>query len=121
MSELTIEEMLAWYASADPGRMSHAGVLADEVTRLRARVAELEAENIRLAKALAAAVEVFDLVGSTARGAALMRELGLDPDAGALLEAHDLEARWQAWRDGLQAVAPTEGATVTAASPEGRA
>lgn len=52
---------------------------------------------------LAAAVEVYDLVGSTAQGAALMRELGLEPDAGALLEEHHLAERWHAWRASVQA------------------
>lgn len=46
---------------------------------------------------LAAAVELYDLVGATTEGAALLRELGLEPDAGALPEEHDLEARFNTW------------------------
>lgn len=46
---------------------------------------------------LAAAVELYDMVGATAIGATVMRGLGLEPDAGALLEGHQLEARWQEW------------------------
>lgn len=46
---------------------------------------------------LAAAVELYDLVGSTPEGVMILRTLGLEPDAGALLEEHELEARWQAW------------------------
>ena len=47
---------------------------------------------------LAAAVEVYDLIGATPVGATLMRELGLGPDAGGLLSERDLIARWEAWR-----------------------
>ena len=46
---------------------------------------------------LAAAVELYDLVGSTPEGVMILRALGLEPDAGALLEEHQLEARWQEW------------------------
>ncbi|CAN7167937.1 hypothetical protein LJR118_000275 [Acidovorax sp. LjRoot118] len=46
---------------------------------------------------LAAAVELHDLVGATSEGQAVMKEMGLEPDAGALLEDHDLTARWSAW------------------------
>lgn len=46
---------------------------------------------------LAAAVELYDLVGATPEGAHVMRQLGLEPDAGALPEQHDLEARWAEW------------------------
>lgn len=46
---------------------------------------------------LAAAVELHDLVGATEEGQRIMREMGLEPDAGALLEDHDLCERWSAW------------------------
>lgn len=46
---------------------------------------------------LAAAVELYDLVGASVEGARVMRSMDLDPDAGALLEAHDLEARFDEW------------------------
>lgn len=46
---------------------------------------------------LAAAVELYDLVGATPEGAHVMRALGLEPDAGALPEQHDLEARFSEW------------------------
>lgn len=46
---------------------------------------------------LAAAVELYDLVGATPEGAHVMRSLELEPDAGALPEQHDLEARWLEW------------------------
>ncbi len=46
---------------------------------------------------LAAAVELYDLVGAAPEGAHVMRGLGLEPDAGALLEDHDLVARWEEW------------------------
>lgn len=46
---------------------------------------------------LAAAVELYDMVGATPEGAHVMRSLELEPDAGALLEQHDLEARWLEW------------------------
>ena len=46
---------------------------------------------------LAAAVELYDLVGASVDGARVMRSMGLDPDAGALLEAHDLETRFDEW------------------------
>jgi hypothetical protein len=49
---------------------------------------------------LAAAVELYDLVGATEVGALVMRSMDLDPDAGALLEAHDLEARFEEWAAG---------------------
>lgn len=47
---------------------------------------------------LAAAVELYDLVGSTEVGQRIMREMGLEPDAGALLEDHDLAERWLRWK-----------------------
>ena len=47
---------------------------------------------------LAAAVEVYDLVGATPVGVKVLRGLGLELDAGALLEEHDLVQRWEAWR-----------------------
>ena len=47
---------------------------------------------------LAAAVELHDLVGATAEGQAVMKAMGLEPDAGALLEDHDLVERWSAWK-----------------------
>lgn len=46
---------------------------------------------------LAAAVEVYDLIGSLPEGVAVLRGVGLEPDAGALLEEHDLAERWRAW------------------------
>lgn len=46
---------------------------------------------------LAAAVELYDLVGASVPGARVMRAMELDPDAGALLEDHELVARWQEW------------------------
>ena len=46
---------------------------------------------------LAAAVELYDLVGASVPGARVMRTMELDPDVGALLEEHDLEARWEEW------------------------
>lgn len=46
---------------------------------------------------LAAAVELYDLVGVTPEGVKILREMGLEPDAGSLLEEHQLEARWQEW------------------------
>lgn len=46
---------------------------------------------------LAAAVELYDLVGATPEGRRVMAELGLEPDGGALLEEHDLDARWASW------------------------
>ena len=44
---------------------------------------------------LGAAAEVYDLVGATPEGCVLMRELGLDPDAGcqALPTHEELSAR----------------------------
>ena len=45
----------------------------------------------------AAAVELYDLVGASVPGTRVMRTMELDPDAGALLEEHDLEARWEEW------------------------
>lgn len=49
---------------------------------------------------LAAAVELYDLVGAAPEGAHVMRALGLEPDAGALLEQHDLEQRFSEWAAG---------------------
>lgn len=49
---------------------------------------------------LAAAVELYDLVGASVEGAQVMRAMELDPDAGALLEGHDLEARFNEWAAG---------------------
>ena len=49
---------------------------------------------------LAAAVELYDLIGATAEGAAFLREMGLEPDAGALREEHELEARFSEWAAG---------------------
>ena len=46
---------------------------------------------------LAAAVELYDLVGSSESGARVMRAMELDPDAGALLEPDDLAERWAQW------------------------
>src|SRR3989344_2457353 len=46
---------------------------------------------------LAAAVELYDLVGATPEGVMILRSMGLEPDAGALLEEHELEARWNEW------------------------
>ena len=46
---------------------------------------------------LAAAVELYDLVGASVPGARVMRAMELDPDAGALLEELDLEARFNEW------------------------
>ena len=46
---------------------------------------------------LAAAVELYDLVGATVPGARVMRAMDLDPDAGALLEPDDLAERWAQW------------------------
>lgn len=36
-------------------------------------------------------------VGAAPEGAHVMRGLSLEPDAGALLEDHDLVARWEEW------------------------
>lgn len=49
---------------------------------------------------LAAAVELYDLVGAAPEGAHVMRSLGLEPDAGALPEQHDLEERFNEWAAG---------------------
>lgn len=46
---------------------------------------------------LAAAVELYDLVGATTEGVMILRTMGLEPDAGALLEQHDLAERWVQW------------------------
>ena len=46
---------------------------------------------------LAAAVELYDLVGASVPGARVMRSMDLDPDAGALLEPDDLTERWVEW------------------------
>ena len=46
---------------------------------------------------LAAAVELYDLVGASVPGARVMRAMELDPDAGALLEPDDLTERWVEW------------------------
>lgn len=46
---------------------------------------------------LAAAVELYDLVGASVPGARVMLLMDLDPDAGALLEGNDLETRWEEW------------------------
>lgn len=48
---------------------------------------------------LAAAVELYDLVGASVPGARVMRSMDLDPDAGALLESHQLEARYAEWAE----------------------
>jgi len=58
---------------------------------------------------LAAAVELYDLVGASVPGARVMRAMDLDPDAGALLEDHDLEARFTAWAEG-RLIKPADGA-----------
>lgn len=47
---------------------------------------------------LCAAAEVFDLVGATPEGCVLMRELGLDPEAGAMPTHDALAARYAAHR-----------------------
>lgn len=36
-------------------------------------------------------------MGASPAGVHVMRELGLEPDAGALPEERDLESRWQEW------------------------
>lgn len=46
---------------------------------------------------LAAAVELYDLVGAAPEGVKVMQALGFAPHAGALPEQHDLEARWLEW------------------------
>lgn len=46
---------------------------------------------------LAAAMELYDLVGATGEGGRLLREIGLEPDAGALQGFDDLTARWVEW------------------------
>lgn len=46
---------------------------------------------------LAAAVELYDLVGASPAGSLVMKAMNLDPDAGALLEGHDLEALFSEW------------------------
>lgn len=43
---------------------------------------------------LSAAAEVYDLVGASPEGAALLVECGLNPDAGALPTAQSLSARF---------------------------
>ena len=51
---------------------------------------------------LAAAAEVFDLIGATPEGCVLLAELGLNPDAGALPSHELLAARYaehRAWVD----------------------
>ena len=58
---------------------------------------------------LAAAVELYDLVGASVPGARVMRAMELDPDAGALLEDHDLEARYTAWAEN-RLIKPVDGA-----------
>lgn len=58
---------------------------------------------------LAAAVELYDLVGASVPGARVMRSMDLDPDAGALLEDHDLEARYTAWAEN-RLIKPVDGA-----------
>lgn len=58
---------------------------------------------------LAAAVELYDLVGASAPGARLMLSMDLDPDAGALLEGHDLESRFAAWAQG-RLIKPSDSA-----------
>lgn len=58
---------------------------------------------------LAAAVELYDLVGASVPGARVMRSMDLDPDAGALLEDHDLEARYTAWAEN-RIIKPVDGA-----------
>lgn len=42
---------------------------------------------------LAAAAEVYDLVGATPEGCVLMAELGLDPEAGAMPTHEQLQKR----------------------------
>lgn len=46
---------------------------------------------------LAAACEVYDLVAASPEGAQLMRELGLEPLAGAPLDERELTTRWREW------------------------
>lgn len=58
---------------------------------------------------LAAAVELHDLVGAMPEGAHVMRSLELDPDAGALLEQHDLEQAWSDWCAKRRAPSPSAG------------
>lgn len=59
---------------------------------------------------LAAAAEVYDLIGATPEGCVLLGELGLNPEAGAL-PAHDLLAsRYAEHRARLDAAAVQEGA-----------
>jgi|GEM_PF-3258116 len=43
---------------------------------------------------LSAAAEVYDLLGATAEGAALLVEVGLNPEAGALPTVQSLSARF---------------------------
>lgn len=47
---------------------------------------------------LAAAVELYDLIGAVPEAAPVMRDMGMEPDAGALLETYDLVERWSAWK-----------------------
>jgi hypothetical protein len=59
---------------------------------------------------LAAAAEVYDLVGVTPDGCVLMGELGLNPDAGALPTHGELQRRHEAWRAEQAAMAALAGA-----------
>lgn len=58
---------------------------------------------------LAAAVELYDLIGASVPGAQLMRSMGLDPDAGALPGADDLAERWAQWCATRAVFAPPSG------------
>ena len=59
---------------------------------------------------LSAAAEVYDLLGATPEGCVLMRELGLDPDAGcqALPTHEELSARLVDHRARLYAAGGTD-------------
>jgi len=46
---------------------------------------------------LAAAVELYDLVGATPEGVKILREMGLEPDAGSQISQDDLTERWANW------------------------
>lgn len=54
---------------------------------------------------LAAAAEVFDLIGATPEGCVLLGELGLNPEAGALPSHEVLAARYAEHRSRVDAVA----------------
>ena len=58
---------------------------------------ELRASRAALKRQIAAADELYDLVGASVPGARVMRAMDLDPDAGALLEPDDLTERWVEW------------------------